>query len=683
MIIHKMMLNNFRQFRGRHEIEFVSLDDPTKNIAVVYGENGRGKTGFFRAVMFALYGERKLSQDANVPDNEIQLVNTSALQESEGKPVTTSVDITFSHKGEVYNLYRAIHGMYTGDEMIEEIADVKLTITSIDGNTKIIDRRSIDSRIADVLDPGVKEYFLFDGEKIEQLTRAGKEQRHAISEGMRNLLRVDALDVAVNASKKAAKSFLNDLTQETGTAGVELARLIKSLGDNEAESSRIRTGLEELADERDRAYRELEDVDKKLMEFKEIEHLLSKRRQAEGDVRRLEQDADQVMNQMQTYVCKAAALMVADIVEEVFASLDEQKEKGEIPSEIRRDLIERIISEHRCICGNEVHEGTSEYESICHWLGKTSDMARDDAALDLWRFLAETRSHFEDDADIVKQRIVEHSNIIHRIDSLQDEISSIGRQIGESERKDSWKLEEIRRKHLEDITSIKAEIQNLESRAKELDSIHSRLTQQLDEEKRRKNRNSVLEERSLLAREIQEALGEAYNTYTSEVRDIIGESATDIFGRLLDKEGKAALKTIVVNENYSLEVLDQYGRPFLANVSAGQRQIMSISFITALAMAACDGDRIEMPLFMDSPFGRLSGQHRRNIIREVPLLTSQWIILATDTEFRRDEARALRMTGHWGKFFMLCASGDGNTTIEEYSVDDVYSMLPREEGQVQ
>jgi len=682
MIIHKMTLNNFRQFRGKHEIEFVSLDDPTKNTAVVYGENGRGKTGLFRAMMFALYGERRLSQDANVPDNEIQLVNTSALQESEGKPVRTSVEVTFSHKGKVYNLYRAIEGMRHGDEVIEEIADVRLNITHVDGNTEIIDRRSIDSKIADVLDPRVKEYFLFDGEKIEQLTRAGKEQRRAISEGMRNLLRVDALDVAVKASERAAKSFLDDLTQETGTAGVELARLIKSLGDNEAESNRIRTRLEELADERDRAYRELEDIDKRLMEFKEIEHLLSERRQAESDVRRLEHDADQVMNQMQTYVCKAAALMVRDTVEEVFASLDEQKEKGEIPSEIRRDLIERIISEHKCICGNEVCEGTSEYESICRWLEKTSDAAREDVALDLWRFLAETRSHFEDDAHIIKQRIIEHSNIIHRIDRLRDKVLSISKQIGESEREDSWKLEKIRKKHLEAITSIKAEIQNLESQAKELDSIHSRLTQQLDEEKRRKNRNSVLEERSLLAREIQEALAEAYNTYTSEVRDVIGKSATDVFGRLLDEEGKATLKTIVVKENYSLEVLDQYGQPFLANVSAGQRQIMSISFITALAMAACDGGRIEMPLFMDSPFGRLSGQHRKNIIREIPLLTSQWIILATDTEFRRDEAQALRMTGHWGKFFMLCASGDGNTTIKEYSVDDAYSILPREEEQV-
>jgi DNA sulfur modification protein DndD len=186
----------------------------------------------------------------------------------------------------------------------------------------------------------------------------------------------------------------------------------------------------------------------------------------------------------------------------------------------------------------------------------------------------------------------------------------------------------------------------------------------------------------MLARQVQDALTEVHAAYTGEVRAIVGESATRVFGRLLDDEGKASLKRIVVNEDYTLEVLDQYGQSFLANVSAGQRQIMSISFITALAMAASSGDRIEMPLFMDSPFGRLSAQHRKNVIREVPMLTSQWIILATDTEFRREEAQAVRMTGKWGRFFVLRGAGDGNTVIDEQDVDKVYSLLPREGEQV-
>ncbi len=678
MILHKMTLKDFRQFRGSHTIEFSNPNDPVKNIAVVYGENGRGKTGLFRAVIFCLYGERRLSQDGNVPDKEIQLVNTSALEASDGQPVSTSVDMTFSHRGKTYNLQRTITGMRHAGDVIEETTDVKLSVTDTNGNTKIIDRHSIDNEIADVLDPRVKEYFLFDGEKIEQLTRAVREQRRAISPGMRNLLRVDALETAIKASKKAAKSFQNDLEKETGTSKVELVRLLKRLRDNDAERERIRSRLEELADERDLANQELEQIDARLMEFKDIEHLLDRRRRAEDELKALEQRADQMMGQMQTCVYRTAALIVADAVETAFSNLDGQRKKGEIPSEIRRDLIERIMSEHRCICGNEVHEGTAEYENINRWLVKTGDPAREDAALDLWRFLAETRSHFEDDADTAKQRIIEHGNVVHEMSRLRADIDALNTQVGAYEREDARKLDEIRRNCRARVTSIEAQIHNLQTRAQELGSIGNRLKHELEAEKRRAHRGDALERRSMLARQVQDALTEVHAAYTGEVRAIVGESATRVFSRLLDEEGKASLKRIVVNEDYTLEVLDQYGQSFLANVSAGQRQIMSISFITALAMAASSGDRIEMPLFMDSPFGRLSTQHRKNVIREVPLLTSQWIILATDTEFRREEAQAVRMTGKWGRFFVLRGAGDGNTVIDEYDVDKAYALLPRE-----
>ena len=54
MVIKRIILENFRQFVGRQEIVFESAEFPEKNVVVVYGQNGRGKTGLFRAVLFCL-----------------------------------------------------------------------------------------------------------------------------------------------------------------------------------------------------------------------------------------------------------------------------------------------------------------------------------------------------------------------------------------------------------------------------------------------------------------------------------------------------------------------------------------------------------------------------------------------------------------------------------------------------
>jgi DNA sulfur modification protein DndD len=155
----------------------------------------------------------------------------------------------------------------------------------------------------------------------------------------------------------------------------------------------------------------------------------------------------------------------------------------------------------------------------------------------------------------------------------------------------------------------------------------------------------------------------------------LGNSATELFAKLIDQEGGRVLQKIIVNSDYSLEILDKFGKRFLANISAGQRQIMSISFIAALAKAASNGNQINIPLFMDTPFGRLSYDHRKNLINEIPNLASQWILLATDTEFRREEAKILQGSGRWGKFYILQPNEEGNTIILEKELNSAISIL--------
>jgi DNA sulfur modification protein DndD len=81
-------------------------------------------------------------------------------------------------------------------------------------------------------------------------------------------------------------------------------------------------------------------------------------------------------------------------------------------------------------------------------------------------------------------------------------------------------------------------------------------------------------------------------------------------------------------------VIDRYGKPARPELSAGERQVLSLSFITAMAQVSEE----EAPLVMDTPFGRLSSDHRNNITKKLPELTSQLLLFVTDEELR-DEAR--------------------------------------------
>ena len=83
MILHNLKLKDFRQFKGIQQIVFSHRKEKTKaNVTVIFGENGRGKTSIFRAVMFALFGERRLRQDEDIVQEELYLVNTVSLNQS-------------------------------------------------------------------------------------------------------------------------------------------------------------------------------------------------------------------------------------------------------------------------------------------------------------------------------------------------------------------------------------------------------------------------------------------------------------------------------------------------------------------------------------------------------------------------------------------------------------------------
>lgn len=681
MILKKIVVENFRQFRGKQVVEFSSPTDSNGNVTVIFGENGRGKTGLFRAIMFCLFGDRQLSQDGEAPSKELQLVNTSALHDSPHQPITTSVELEFMHKGNTYILSRSIRGLLDGDHILEEDGGKKLYLIESDGNTKSVPATEIDETIDRILDRRVKDYFLFDGEKIERLTRASVEQRREISIGIRNLLNVDALETAIKAVGRISKSLEKELANSSNE---DLSRLLKHLGDNEDEQEKIEESLENLASEISLARIEIDKTDTELKKFDEIRHLLDRRKSYEQDLEGYEQSAIEALSDIKRLVCKAATLMISPTINNVYEYIEKQKVKGEIPSEIRRDLIEKILDEKRCICGSDVCEGSDSYSHIISWLNRTKDVSTQDAALNLWRYLSEICNHFGDDADLIEKNLQRYGNIHSSIANLQHSLSNLRDQIGSSERQDASKLDDIRKNLQNRIISLSAQANVKESRSDDLKLEHNRLEASLKEEKLKVSRTDELSCRAILTRDTLDALNNVYAQFTEEIKSILSVSATTFFQQLLDKEGRDNLRSIKVNDDYSLQVLDRYKRPFLANISAGQRQIMSISFIAALAQKASHQNIIEIPLFMDTPFGRLSYEHRRNLINQLPSIASQWILLATDTEFRRQEADLLKKSGKLGKFYVLSATEDGNTIIKEQNINDVMStLLEREEDNLE
>lgn len=124
-----------------------------------------------------------------------------------------------------------------------------------------------------------------------------------------------------------------------------------------------------------------------------------------------------------------------------------------------------------------------------------------------------------------------------------------------------------------------------------------------------------------------------FDVFSQDMRRSIQEEANSIFQRLAWKESQ--FEAINLSEDYRIEVIDRWGLPAHPELSAGERQVLSLSFITGMSKVTGE----EAPLVMDTPFGRLSSAHRETITEHIPKITKQLVIFVTDEELHT-QARA-------------------------------------------
>src|SRR5689334_13831272 len=93
-------LTDFRQFRGTQTVHFAGKEP--RNVTVVFGANGTGKTTLLNAFTWALYGE--FTPDLEHPERPIN--QRLWDQANVGDELTAEVQLEFQHGDERYMVKR-------------------------------------------------------------------------------------------------------------------------------------------------------------------------------------------------------------------------------------------------------------------------------------------------------------------------------------------------------------------------------------------------------------------------------------------------------------------------------------------------------------------------------------------------------------------------------------------------
>ena len=466
------------------------------------------------------------------------------------------------------------------------------------------------------------------------------------------VLKLEILERSRNHLEAVATEYRRELKSKSG---VELRGLLGEDEKAREEIKKAETRIYELQQEIESAKYKISGIDKRLREMENTHLLQQQRERIERELRQHKGEIDTVITAIRDLATTGYFVVAEPIIEKAIKLLEEKRERGEIPSDYRQQFIKDLINKMVCICGRPFTDGSEEHRILLSRVTNGLPDALQDDVLNtcavLQSFSQRTEKHRNDLASYMRRRV----QLVDEIKSLEAELDDVSRQLKGSPLEEISKLETKRESFQADIEGNTLEIGSLLERSDKLLKQIAELKKEIDKARKDEKREDLLSTKLDLAQRATDAIGEMYQTFADDMRGKIQEKTKEIFKKLVWKESH--FQEIKLGPDFNLEVIDRYGLPARPELSAGERQVLSLSFIMAMSRVSEE----EAPLVMDTPFGRLSSHHRNAISKHLPVLTDQLVLFVTDEELR-DEARR-NLEPRIGKEYRL--EFNPNTSITE------------------
>lgn len=683
MKLINLTLHNFRQFYGQHDIAF--SQDPY-NVTIIMGENGNGKTGIFRAVNFCLFGERVLEKDTqNHQTGTVHLVNFNKLIESTGEVVEAIVTLQFTYDNKYYTLTRSVGDRVNNRGKLETNLREEVTLHvrdlgEMDG--KLYQRPGeIKDIINSVVSTKVKDLFFFDGDKIEMLSTSSKEAKLEIKNGILKLLNIEVIDRLKKSLNTINKDLRTQLKQSPNEQ-LKNAEIKKSSLEEQIEQWQLELdGLKVLHVKTQEDIFEISELLASNKDVHELQRLLERKQKELLTHHHMLEIQQKTMRDF--IAIDAHHLNALEALKSILDAIQSLESNEGFDSGLTTEIIHKILDSKKCLCGHHL-DMTNDFFS------QLNELLEKQKLLDVLAFFREFKSRIislitmeEDYFETIKttlsnfQQLSFFNNEIEKdIEDIQHKISLVANSDLNLEALESRK-QSLMSKEKDVLQNIGRLKENIRAKNKELEHTNTQIESLMSLDRQM---NQLLRKQKYYT-QLFEMFDKVSETYSKKMRDKLSVKTTDIFASLISEKDRTLLQKVEISDTYELNAIGWNNLPLFKDISSGQKQVLSLSFVSALANIASgeENRHIDMPLFMDTPFAKLDAKNRANLLNLMPDLTSQWILLVTNTEMTSFEANILIDKNKVDYFYTIVKISDGKSELKQAKFDSDFSLTVSEE----
>jgi DNA sulfur modification protein DndD len=629
LILQSARLKDFRQYRGEQALRFSTSDD--RNVTVIYGANGAGKTALLNAFTWALYGEHTPAFE----EHEDLINHTAWAEAAPGETVEARVTLVFEDRGQTYTVERTDTARKGANgERIPLDPEVSLRFVDDSGRSHV--RDNPEKAIRQILPDRLHSFFFFDGEQIEKL--ASRDAYANIADGIKTILGLTVIERAIRHLEQAGE----ELGREAAAVGSDDDKRLNE------ELERIRgeiAGLEgeraKLADDNRIRSEEIRQIYTTLAGKKEAQELQLRREEQETELAQAELEIGASKSSLADSISSRGHLAFLEgLAQKVDKTVQERRTRGEIPSPIKQQLIQDLLEDKLCICGRELAEGEDPYRCVEEWM----DRAGDGLAEDNWIQVGGDAGHVFGDRDRLYEYLRETTGELerHRLrrQTIREQLDEIKETMGRIDSDEIRKLERRREQLDDEHRDDTMRIGVLFDKQRGLEAEKTETEREVLKAEAKNAEAEVAKRRVAVAREARLKLETVLAAETEKVRSSLDGQISRIYAETSYKDYKAQL-----NSEFQLRLTKPRDEESDVARSSGESQILSLAFVGAVADFARrrsdenGGNGVLsgfaggiFPVVMDSPFGKLDTSYQERVSRAIPQLAPQVVVMVSKSQ---------------------------------------------------
>ena len=679
MRIEKIKLFNFRIYKDESVISFKG--SKTKNIALIAGKNGFGKTTFLTSLIWAFYGKLM----GQVEDKYKTDIRNAGGYEYYRKSLVNKAELNKKTKNESRNTFVKVE-IHLTDVMIPSIPCKKVIIRRvyhlntnketlsilIDGaENELTKDVGYEVFINDFILPReIAKFFFFDAEKIVTLAEAKSVEE------LRSLSRAysEVLGIKKYEDLKTSLSALLTKLRRRGVTETQKEKLDELVSKNDEYLELI--SLNEEQQKRNDSQQEqlklrIDQIQEKLIRegneitLDELNKLIKERKEYETAHIESKAELKQVMEIIPIIMAGSKLTSFIDQIESEEAQLLETGNREAIKEQIIQynktllDQMETLKLSKKQTQGLKV-QMDAQLESLSqNPQGKQNQLILD-YSLEQMRKVKATYQYI---TSSFKEQMNE---IVKREKDIRFSFNSVQKKIRQAEKQKSnpYSTQLIaERQELNDqsdhLTSKKEVLiadlavlkTNQTSHLKVLSEYEKNFTMAATDRKKYAVTEGLIEKMTVLTQRIKEE-----KKYALQKSILVGLKQLMHKNNFIDR-----IEVRIENDIMDIDLYDQQDQQVdKTSLSKGEQQL----YATALLKALVDESGIDFPVFIDSPLQKFDPEHSQNIIKEFYPNVSEQVVLFPLLEKELSEAEYELLKPNLNGVYLIENQAEGSTVSQ-------------------